>query len=242
MQFRRITLALAAVAAMSAMSAQAANLVVNGGFEATTNGKGQLGFNTNATGWTNVNGYTFLYTPGTVDSSGANGESGNVSMWGTNNGGLNAIPNSPTGGNFIAFDGGYKVTPLQQTIVGLVVGQKYDLGFDWGAAQQFGYTGATTDQWQVSLGNETHSTAIIANASHGFSGWVHQNFTFTATGASEVLSFLAIGTPNGVPPFALLDGVTLAAAVPEPSTWALMLGGFAVVGFIARRRRTDLMA
>ena len=122
MQFRRITLALAAVAAMSAMSAQAANLVVNGGFEATTNGKGQLGFNTNATGWTNVNGYTFLYTPGTVDSSGANGESGNVSMWGTNNGGLNAIPNSPTGGNFIAFDGGYKVTPLQQTIIGLVVG------------------------------------------------------------------------------------------------------------------------
>ena len=242
MQFRRITLALAAVAAMSAMSAQAANLVVNGGFEATTNGKGQLGFNTNATGWTNVNGYTFLYTPGTVDSSGANGESGNVSMWGTNNGGLNAIPNSPTGGNFIAFDGGYKVTPLQQTIVGLVVGQKYDLGFDWGAAQQFGYTGATTDQWQVSLGNETHSTAIIANASHGFSGWVHQNFTFTATGASEVLSFLAIGTPNGVPPFALLDGVTLAAAVPEPSTWALMLGGVAVIGFIARRRRVDLLA
>ena len=242
MQFRRITLALAAVAAMSAMSAQAANLVVNGGFEATTNGKGQLGFNTNATGWTNVNGYTFLYTPGTVDSSGANGESGNVSMWGTNNGGLNAIPNSPTGGNFIAFDGGYKVTPLQQTIIGLVVGQKYDLGFDWGAAQQFGYTGATTDQWQVSLGNETHSTAIIANASHGFSGWVHQNFTFTATGASEVLSFLAIGTPNGVPPFALLDGVTLTAAVPEPSTWALMLGGFAVVGFIARRRRADQTA
>ena len=242
MQFRRITLALAAVAAMSAMSAQAANLVVNGGFEATTNGKGQLGFNTNATGWTNVNGYTFLYTPGTVDSSGANGESGNVSMWGTNNGGLNAIPNGPTGGNFIAFDGGYKVTPLQQTIIGLVVGQKYDLGFDWGAAQQFGYTGATTDQWQVSLGNETHSTAIIANASHGFSGWVHQNFTFTATGASEVLSFLAIGTPNGVPPFALLDGVTLAAAVPEPSTWALMLGGVAVIGFIARRRRVDLLA
>ena len=242
MKFRKITLVLAAAAAMGALPAQAVNLVVNGGFEATTNGKGQLGFNTNATGWTNVNGYTFLYTPGTVDSSGANGESGNVSMWGTNNGGLNAIPNSPTGGNFIAFDGGYKVTPLQQTIIGLVVGQKYDLGFDWGAAQQFGYTGATTDQWQVSLGNETHSTAIIANASHGFSGWVHQNFTFTATGASEVLSFLAIGTPNGVPPFALLDGVTLAAAVPEPSTWALMLGGVAVIGFIARRRRVDLLA
>ena len=242
MQFRKITLALAAAAAMGALPAQAVNLVVNGGFEATTNGKGQLGFNTNATGWTNVNGYTFLYTPGTVDSSGALGESGNVSMWGTHNGGLNAFTNSPTGGNFIAFDSAYKVTPLQQTIVGLVVGQKYELGFDWGAAQQFGFTGATTDQWQVSLGNETHSTAVINNVSHGFSGWMHQTFSFTATGASEVLSFLAIGTPAGVPPFALLDGVTLAAAVPEPSTWALMLGGVAVIGFIARRRRGDLMA
>ena len=242
MQFRKITLALAAATALSALSAQAANLVVNGGFEATTNGKGQLGFNTNATGWTNVNGYTFLYAPGSVDSSGAIGEFGNVSMWGTNNGGPNAFPNSPTGGNFIAFDGAFKVTPLQQTIVGLVVGQKYDLGFDWGAAQQFGFTGATTDQWQVSLGNETHSTAVVSNVSHGFSGWVHQTFTFTAASASEVLSFLAVGTPNGVPPFALLDGVTLAAAVPEPSSWALMLGGFAVVGFIARRRRSDPVA
>ena len=94
----------------------------------------------------------------------------------------------------------------------------------------------------MSLGNETHSTAVISNVSHGFSGWVHQTFTFTAASASEVLSFLAVGTPAGVPPFALLDGVTLAAAVPEPSSWALMLGGFAVVGFIARRRRSDPVA
>ena len=242
MQFRKITLVLAAAAAMSALPAQAANLVVNGGFEATTNGKGQLGFNTNATGWTNVNGYTFLYTPGTADTSGALGQYGQVSLWGPGNGSVNGLTVSPTGGNFIASDSAFQTTPIQQTIAGLVAGQKYDLGFDWGAAQQFGFTGATTDQWQVSLGGETHSTAVINNASHGFSGWKHQVFSFTATGASEVLSFLAVGTPNGVPPFALLDGVTLNAAVPEPSTWALMLGGFAVVGFISRRRRADLTA
>ena len=242
MKFRKITLALAAVAAMSAMSAHAVNLVVNGGFEATTNGKGQLGFNTNATGWTNVSGYTFLFTPGTADTSGAPGQFGPLSLWGPGNGSANGLALSPTGGNFIASDGAFQTTPVKQTINGLVTGQKYDLGFDWGAAQQFGFTGATTEQWQVSLGNETHSTAVINNASHGFSGWKHQVFSFTATGASEVLSFLAVGTPNGVPPFALLDGVTLAAAVPEPSTWALMLGGFAVVGFIARRRRGDLKA
>ena len=242
MKFKKITLALAAVAAMSAMSAHAVNLVVNGGFEATTNGKGQLGFNTNATGWTNANGYTFLFTPGSADTSGAIGEFGQLSLWGPGNGSANGLTVSPTGGNFIASDGAFQTTPIKQTITGLVAGQKYDLGFDWGAAQQFGFTGATTEQWQVSLGGETHSTAVASAASHGFSGWKHQVLSFTATGASEVLSFLAVGTPNGVPPFALLDGVTLTAAVPEPSTWALMLGGFAVVGFIARRRRGDLMA
>ena len=242
MKFKKITLALAAVAAMSAMSAQAVNLVVNGGFETTSNGKGQLGFNTNATGWTNVSGYTFLYTPGTADTSGAPGEYGQVSLWGPGNGSANGLALSPTGGNFIASDGAFQTTPIKQTITGLVTGQKYDLGFDWGAAQQFGFDGASSEKWQVSLGAETYTTAVASAASHGFSGWKHQVFSFTATGASEVLSFLAVGAPNGVPPFALLDGVTLTAAVPEPSTWALMLGGFAVVGFIARRRRGDLVA
>ena len=105
MKFRKITLALAALAAMSAMSAQAVNLVVNGGFETTTNGKGQLGFNTNATSWTNLSGYTFLYTPGTADSSGAPGQYGQVSLWGPGNGSANGLALSPTGGNFIASDG-----------------------------------------------------------------------------------------------------------------------------------------
>lgn len=34
-----------------------------------------------------------------------------------------------------------------------------------------------------------------------------------------------------------IDNLTLAAAVPEPETYALLLSGLAVVGFIARRRR-----
>jgi hypothetical protein len=43
-----------------AISAQAF-LLSNGGFETTTNGGGQVGFNTNATSWT-TDGYNFLYS------------------------------------------------------------------------------------------------------------------------------------------------------------------------------------
>lgn len=34
---------------------------------------------------------------------------------------------------------------------------------------------------------------------------------------------------------------TVAAAVPEPATWAMMLGGFGLMGFAARRRRSTKM-
>ena len=70
--------------------AQANNLVVNGGFETTTFGAGQLTWNTDATGWTLANpggttSSTYLFTPGEADSAGANGEGGNVALCGPNN-------------------------------------------------------------------------------------------------------------------------------------------------------------
>ncbi len=39
-----------------------------------------------------------------------------------------------------------------------------------------------------------------------------------------------------------ITGAGSIAAVPEPATWALMIGGFGMVGFAARRRRTGVVA
>src|SRR5271165_7137139 len=212
-----------------AMTSQASNLVVNGDFELTSNGPNfQFDRNTTATGWTSTNAgnnaYNFIFSPGAADTTGATGYYGNLKLWGPGTGSNNGLPaTSPTGGNFVAADGAFDNGAISQTINGLTIGNSYTVDFWWAGAQQSGFTGATTEQWQVSLGNQTQSTPVLSNASHGFTGWKSQSFTYTATSSSEVLSFFAVGTPNGVPPFVLLDGVSLdASAIPEPGTLVLL--------------------
>lgn len=222
-----------------ALSAQATNLVTNGDFESTTAGVGQLGYNTNASGWT-TNGYNFLFASGTADTTGVNGQYGNLKLWGPNDGSANGLTSSsPSGGNFIGADGDFHVDAITQTINNLIAGNSYTLDFSWAGAQQSPYNGASTEQWKVSLGGQTLSTSVVNLASHGFSGWMHESFTYIASSSTEVLSFLAVGGPSGLPPFVLLDGVSLnATAVPEPETLTLLgIGLLGCLGFFKQQKK-----
>jgi hypothetical protein len=222
--------------ALGAPSDAQADIITNGSFELSSNGNGQPGFNTTLTGWTST-GYNFVYASGTADTTGAVGNAGTVKLWGPGTGSANGLTaSSPDGGNFIAADGAYQVGAISQTLTGLTVGQAYTVSFWWAGAQQSGFTGATTEQWNVSFGGTTQSTPAIDNANHGFTGWVQQTFTFIADNTTDTLSFLAVGTPTGKPPFSLLDGVSV-NPVPEPSTVVLMGIGLVGVGVVRMRRR-----
>lgn len=228
----------ASVALASGASHAAPNLVQNGGFETSTYTRNsEFGASFGGQGVANwlspsTNAYNLYFIAGTATTVDAVGRFSSEA-------GQRLAPSatdSPRGGNFVGLDGDSTVRgPLTQSITGLTVGNRYDLTFSWAAAQLVNRTGATTEQLSVSLGQSTALTRQVGIASQGFSGWMNETFTFTARNATELLSFLSIGTPNGLPPIALLDGVSL-TAVPEPASLALLGAGMVGMGLLRRRR------
>ena len=223
--------ALALVALATAARANPANMVSNGSFQtfAPVNSgsctPAQTITNTDLSGWSTTSGYSFVLT--TSNYSAFCGDAGNLGLYGP-------ITASPDGGNFVASDGAYQTGYIYQTISGLVPGSNYLVSFDWAAAQQSGYTGATSDYFELGLGTTygVGASAVTPNynlPSGAFSGWMGQQFSLLATATSEVLWFFAVGTPSGQPPFALLDGVNVTVSEP-PAAALLIVGLLCLVG------------
>ena len=223
-----------------ASTVQAANLVSNGDFTSysgttiTAGEKGQLSSHV-PTGWSisNTVQYSALDTPGSATSG-----NGGYAVYGP----FNDPDAAPYSGNFIQMDGDSNYgKALSQTINGLTVGHQYTLTFQQAAGQQTGFSGPTTEKWSVSFGGDTQDSSLYSLPSHGVGAWELQSMTFTASSVSEVLSFLAVGTPDGVPPTVFLADVNLndstPSTVPEPSSVVTLLIGVAgVAGSVLRRR------
>jgi len=243
---------LSASAFHSPAKAGPVNLITDGTFQDTQNGLkspgGYLCQNGKNAGSTCVSNLT-NWTP-TCSSSGCAGSSTPSSLLYINsvtgdayvnawNGGLQLYPTivaPPGGSNVIAIDGGTPyAASLAQTISGFVAGNEYVLTFYQGAAQQKGFTTATTEQWKVTFGTTSQTSLLMHNAPEGVVAWNEVTMNFIATSATETLTFLAIGSPSGEPPVVLLADVDM--FLPEPASLA-MLGAGMLVLIAANRRRT----
>ncbi|SDJ65015.1 MULTISPECIES: PEP-CTERM sorting domain-containing protein [Bradyrhizobium] len=168
----------------------------------------------------NQSGGWSIYSPGTSGWTNANGdgvEIGTSPIYGLScisAGCQNLEVNANT------FDRDY------QTITGLTAGATYTLSWLYG-----GRTSGGPDALEVYWGN-----TLLTTNSGSVGVWTPNSFSVVADGTSETLTFLAIVT-NGLPSYGNeVTNVSLTAAVPEASTWAMMLLGFLGLGFLGFRR------
>lgn len=221
---RRSLAILVAACAIACTAPAAASIITNGGFElGTFNGGPSLAQQVQPgggelSGWTVSNGPATWYTSG----------------WNNN---PQQFPLNPRTGNFgvSLADGTVNTINLSQSI-NLLPFQQYQLSFWVG---NYGFNSGPAGV-NVSITDGTSNTILLsenvsAPVPNTSSNWTRFAFNFIADGTSNTISF---GEING-PSYIGLDDVSI-AAVPEPATWAMMLLGFAAIGFAAYRRRPIL--
>ena len=143
-------------------------------------------------------------------------------------------------GWFIAADAYFERGAINQTLNNLTSGQQYVVSFYQASGQQNYLTNPAfsfTEHWDVSFGGVTkQATTMSAAALQPVSPWTKQSLTFTASAATQVLSFLAQSS-NDVPPFALLSDVSVdALTVPEPETYVGTLVSLGLLGAVLKSR------
>ena len=216
----RSTLAAAAALtslALAAPSQAATNLLVNGGFEATSLAPGDYTYPTHGS---TVDGW-FYFGPAIVDGTGA-------SAW---------WPNGPA---VVGFEGD-NFAALQTTGV---IAQNFTLTtgtleLSWlDAGRPYSYGCCNGDQtYQVLLYNYATASMTTVGQYATFSGqqFTQQSATVSGlSGGNYALVFQGLTADRDETAF--IDNVS-AMAVPEPATWALTILGFGGVGAMLRRRR-----
>lgn len=205
---------LAAAAAMLMAGTAGAATIINGSFEnsALTPGK----FTTLYSGSTAIDGWTV--TSGSVDYK--------HTYW-----------KSSDGRRSIDL-AGLSIGSIAQSFA-TAVGQSYTVTFEMSSNPDGG-----TNPRNL-LASIDGGPALIFNHPGGNSSramnWLTKSFSFVAMNTVTNLSFAADSSSGGFYG-AALDNVGIFSAIPEPATWAMLIGGFGLAGAAMRRRRRRPMA
>jgi hypothetical protein len=209
--------ALAALALSAASTAGASELLNNGGFE-------NLG-SAVPEGW---GGYTYyagaqVGLPGWTIDAGSVDVTTNASAWSPAYEGQNGLDIN-----------GWDAGTISQSF-GTILGELYTVSFAYSRNAASAPNPATAT---VSAGGSFLDVTAANDGSFGSANnflWKTGSFTFVGTGNNETITLAATVPGNGG---VFFDNVSVSgAAVPEPATWALMIGGFGMAGATLRRRR-----
>lgn len=188
-----------------------------------------------------INSPNFVYPagpggPGTI--GGWTFTNGPIQPSGTPDGGAGLVGTPPAGGSF--FQGPAALS-----------GSQYAFVQDQGALSQTfnsSLAGATTITFDVagraSSGHGSESLEALLNGvvvgsgtTQDFQGFQLVTLTGTLNAGSNTLEFL--GLTQLTDQTAFIENVNV-AAVPEPSTWAMMILGFSTLGFLGYRRKNKV--
>jgi hypothetical protein len=161
----------------------------------------------------------------------------NFNGWVFNGGAYLATNGDPSNANGTYTDGAVLLnengaTSATLNLIGLLAaGQQYTLSF---VAYGDNRPAPGNDpDWSITVnGNTTHG---IDHGPAAFPAGYLVQASFVATG-NDTFIFTQTSDQEASPIF---DDFAISAAVPEPSTWAMMILGFAGVGFMAYRRRNQ---
>lgn len=212
----RKLLALITVLVAAPAAAQAANLLTNGDFEASTSNF------TTPPGWYNIGHTEGVIAYDLVGMPDFDGEQMYVFGGVSSNG-------------FLSVGEG-----IGQN-VGTTAGDIYRLEFGYTGENCPGCTTVFT----VNIGSFSMDYTIVADASGFFHKpfTVAEIADYVATGGTTSLTFVVKSMTNPGNNDPIIDRVifertgTTNTAVPEPATWALMIAGFGLAGTALRRRR-----
>jgi hypothetical protein len=214
-------LATIVTATLASQNAQASELIVNGGFEASSSDL------TTPPGWTNIG-----HEDGVLSYAAS---APNITPYQ----GLNFYSLDGAGDNGV-FRPGDGITQSVAT----VTGANYQLTF--GLSGENGPGGVTT--LAVTIGSQTTDFTITSDSSGFFNKpFSTMTINYVASSADTAISFIETASNDGGNNDALIDGVSfqgpaVTSAVPESSTWAMMILGFCGLGFMARRRKQNISA
>jgi len=193
--------------------AMAADLLVNGNFEASSDPTAT------PPGWTNI------------------GHSDGVISYG-----IGPLP--AFDGNYFYDLGGYGNAngPVGDGImqsVATVIGQTYTLSFGLSSEDVAG-----DSELEVLIGGQSTLYTLSSTGTWFLKGFAVQSISYVATSAMTDIKFIETMNSSGGNNDPLIDRVSFAAAspAPEPASWAMMLGGFGLLGASLRAQRRTRVA